>query len=559
MTSLEPTFRRFRDVALRRWVLTVVALCLGREVFAWYWARALDGSDEPLGVLALVAAILLAPRKGWGETLSLERASWAGALLLTFLLSGGAWPILLRALVWVMALAVLVAPHGRKLAWGTLCVLSLPWLATVQFFLGYPLRVAITWVAAAGLNVFGLGVHAEATVLMAQGERVLIDAPCSGIQMGWTLAFFAAVLANVGSFGARETWRLLRWASALVFAANTLRAMALFLLEIRFHVSEEWVHNAVGLACFAFAGAGLLAVGRRRRKEEGRRLKKCGASEGKPSCACANNKDRMQNVERPFGSVQKRPTSEGRARPQGEPNAESASDSVHQPHLSEVGRGVSAEPRAPGLTCDMSHSARAGLWRWLGLCVIAAAVLTLAFAAWQNPRRYFGPRRNSRSPVETTAPGEHKRAADRGTTTPASTFPGWDAGPLPPDCVQIPLGERDARFVRGFPGRIAAFSDGERQFIARWVAQPTRKLHSSSDCLRGSGYKITPGPAHRDALGRLWSSFGAVRGTERLHVEERIEDTTGQAWTDVSAWYWSALLQKSPGPWWAVTVVTPVG
>jgi hypothetical protein len=119
----------------------------------------------------------------------------------------------------------------------------------------------------------------------------------------------------------------------------------------------------------------------------------------------------------------------------------------------------------------------------------------------------------------------------------------------------MPLSARDARFSRGFPGRIAAFSDGQTQYIARWVERPTRKLHSSSDCLRGAGYAIAYGPARRDERGRLWSSFTATRAGECLQVDERIEDEAGQAWTDVSAWYWFAVLQKSRGPWWAVTTV----
>jgi hypothetical protein len=45
---------------------------------------------------------------------------------------------------------------------------------------------------------------------------------------------------------------------------------------------------------------------------------------------------------------------------------------------------------------------------------------------------------------------------------------------------------------------------------------------------------------------------------ESLRVLERIysssENQTGQDWTDVSTWYWQALLGKTGGPWWSVTV-----
>jgi hypothetical protein len=57
----------------------------------------------------------------------------------------------------------------------------------------------------------------------------------------------------------------------------------------------------------------------------------------------------------------------------------------------------------------------------------------------------------------------------------------------------------------------------------------------------------------RDESGSLWSSFEATKGNERLVVYERIHSDTGQSWTDVSAWYWSALV-AGQGSWWAITV-----
>jgi hypothetical protein len=37
-------------------------------------------------------------------------------------------------------------------------------------------------------------------------------------------------------------------------------------------------------------------------------------------------------------------------------------------------------------------------------------------------------------------------------------------------------------------------------------------------------------------------------------VYERIYDVAGNSWSDVSAWYWAALLGKSAGPWWSVVI-----
>jgi hypothetical protein len=57
-----------------------------------------------------------------------------------------------------------------------------------------------------------------------------------------------------------------------------------------------------------------------------------------------------------------------------------------------------------------------------------------------------------------------------------------------------------------------------------------------------------------DVRGRRWSCFDAKRKGSTLFVRERIHDDTGQAWTDVSSWYWAAVLSDTAGPWWALTV-----
>lgn len=130
----------------------------------------------------------------------------------------------------------------------------------------------------------------------------------------------------------------------------------------------------------------------------------------------------------------------------------------------------------------------------------------------------------------------------------------WDGQPL----HEIALSDREITFTRNFPGRIAKFTDGRREFILRWVIQGTRQLHSSSDCFRGLGYSVAPKPAMLDATGARWSCFSAERGTLRLRVRERITDRDGTGWTDVSAWFWSVMLRQTKGPWLAVTLVERV-
>lgn len=135
----------------------------------------------------------------------------------------------------------------------------------------------------------------------------------------------------------------------------------------------------------------------------------------------------------------------------------------------------------------------------------------------------------------------------------AVLFPGWPAEFEGKTLTPLPLTEREQRFNADFPGKIGRFTDGKRELIVRWVTEGTRKLHPASDCFQGLGYTVKPLAMHRDEKGSLWSSFAATKGNDRLRVYERIHSDSGEAWTDVSAWYWSAL-QHGEGSWWAITI-----
>jgi hypothetical protein len=142
-----------------------------------------------------------------------------------------------------------------------------------------------------------------------------------------------------------------------------------------------------------------------------------------------------------------------------------------------------------------------------------------------------------------------------------SPFAGWPAGFEGRALRELPLSEREARFAADFPGRIGRFTDGSREVVIRWVEEPTRKLHPAADCFEGVGYDVRPLPARVDADGAVWGRFEAARGAERVVVRERIFEASGRAGagsSDVSQWYWTAVLGRTSGPWWAVTVASAV-
>lgn len=137
----------------------------------------------------------------------------------------------------------------------------------------------------------------------------------------------------------------------------------------------------------------------------------------------------------------------------------------------------------------------------------------------------------------------------------AAAFPGWPAEFEGRPLRETALTPREAAFNAAFPGRMGRFESGQRVVLLRWVTRPTHRVHSAADCLRAVGWRITAAPLQEIPGQRRWSAFVAQRGAARLRVRERCSAADGGHWPDVSAWFWSALLGRSRGPWWIVTVV----
>ncbi|SHG55016.1 hypothetical protein [Massilia sp. CF038] len=132
-------------------------------------------------------------------------------------------------------------------------------------------------------------------------------------------------------------------------------------------------------------------------------------------------------------------------------------------------------------------------------------------------------------------------------------FPGWPAQFDGATLTALPLSPIEERFQQNFPGRVGRFTDGKREIILRFVAQGTRKLHPASDCFKANGYALVALPIALENEQR-WSGFRATRKGTTMVVRERIVDSAGAQWSDVSAWYWAVQMGQTSGPWWAVTV-----
>lgn len=164
---------------------------------------------------------------------------------------------------------------------------------------------------------------------------------------------------------------------------------------------------------------------------------------------------------------------------------------------------------------------------------LAAALLALAFA-WP-----FRPSAGDDATSERTSRGavEWPRVVDGERLRPLASS------------------EVERRFASRFPGAIGRFASADATWILRRVDRPTRMLHPAADCFRGLGYairneRLVAGP---HGLARC---FVATRDDGAISVCERIIDAEGRAFTDTSAWYWSSVLGRSRGPWFASTRAT---
>ena len=267
LATLARTHPRLIDWGIRLDRVPAVAW-LGLQALAltpsWLWmaARLRDGSDDPLGLLALGALAALVWRLR-GELRASPRLGWlalatAGTLAATVLRAS--LPPLAASLLAVLALACgLVAFLPRRVAAlpvAMLAVLALPLLSSLQFYAGYPLRV-LTAEASRWLLAPGFSVAREGSTLLVDGRLVIVDAPCSGVQMVWLGYFSACVVALWAERTDRAFLARLPVVGLLVLAGNSVRNSVLIAFEGAGQPLAPWAHGALGLLVLALVCGGI--------------------------------------------------------------------------------------------------------------------------------------------------------------------------------------------------------------------------------------------------------------------------------------------------------------
>lgn len=248
-------------------------------VWGWYVQRTFDRSDEPLGLLALASLIALLWLRPDGSTSRSDaRPLLSGAtnyvlvafVLIVYAICFSFLPKIVSAAVAVLTTSLLVSKVLRLCRFlpgdWFLALLSLPIVASLNFFVGYPLRILVTIVACLLLRISGFAVDANNAELIFAGQAIEVDAPCSGIKMLWFSFYLAAALASYYQLPVRAVACLLPLALASALLGNIIRVTSLFYVEAgiisaaRFGADPHFVHEATGVAAFLFQGILIFAL-----------------------------------------------------------------------------------------------------------------------------------------------------------------------------------------------------------------------------------------------------------------------------------------------------------
>lgn len=232
----------------------------------WIARRVQDGSDDPLGLAALAMLLGLLAQRATRLRAAPQTGWLAAALVLTLAanLALFAAPPLACALLAALALAAgLLAwlpARGPRAPLAGLVLLALPLLASLQYYAGYPLRLLTAQLSAWGLQLAGLDAQRAGASMWVSGRLVIVDAPCSGVQMAWMAYFCACTVAALLALRDAAFLRRLPAVGALVLLGNVLRNSLLVALEARPQgLAESW-HQAIGIAALAAVCAAVLLV-----------------------------------------------------------------------------------------------------------------------------------------------------------------------------------------------------------------------------------------------------------------------------------------------------------
>lgn len=247
--------------------LAAIALVACWDSWRWTIHRLTQSPEEGLSLLFTFAllAVLSIPRLRHPALFArIDPILPAAMLTLHAALTVAQAPSIIQSALATTLLAYIVYRVALNTAppaafWG-LIALSMPVLPSLQFVFGYPLRIVSAALTVALLNLQGVPITREGTYVTIAGQTAQFDAPCSGIAMLWALILVTLMTALIARLSVARLGLALLLTVAAAFAANVLRVASLLYATTMLGETEPpWLHEAVGLAAFAFAALLLAA------------------------------------------------------------------------------------------------------------------------------------------------------------------------------------------------------------------------------------------------------------------------------------------------------------
>lgn len=443
-------------------IVLILQIVLFKDVLVWIFNRLNDNSDEISGITSLISLFIIVFLGKYFNNSNLESKNFdwniiSYTFLLYFLISFFEVDIL-KGFIASLSLSITASFYVNRMYFDLkifgLLLLSLPILSSLQFFVGYPLRIIVTKLSSILLKLSGLNVLQESTCLTLDNNSVCVDAPCSGIQMLLTGFFLCFIFSFIKKLNNIQTIILLVTNILIVILVNIFRATALFYTESGILLSKifsqeqindysstfkHFSHESIGIISFVFIAVLIMF-----------------------SCEIIKKVTYLNNLK------------------------------------------IKVKEISFKFTINKHY-----------LLALSILILQSSFL-FKNDRT-----------IDITS---------KIITQP--TF--WEGKKL----KSLPFSD--------FAGKTGRFTDGEHEIIIRQMTSPTRKLHPASDCYKGIGYNISFLPIFLDKNNNKWNTFKAYKDNKSFIVHERIYDGYGNNWTDVSSWYWNALLNKNKGPWTSI-------
>jgi exosortase/archaeosortase family protein len=245
-------------------VLAIVVTLATWDAWRWYAGRVWDSPEEAASLALTIAflAVLGAARRPAPTASSPSPPSLSligvAVPLAAYALSYAVLPPIARAAIAIAAtlfcLHVAAFRERPPVAFWGLVALALPVLPSLQFMLGYPMRIVCAALSVGLLQLHGLTVERQGTFMVWRGEMIQFDAPCSGVNMLWAGLLLTLMGCVLFRFGLLRVTIAVALSLVLAIAGNVLRAASLFYVEAGLlPQAPAWWHEAIGIAAFALS------------------------------------------------------------------------------------------------------------------------------------------------------------------------------------------------------------------------------------------------------------------------------------------------------------------